>query len=177
MRVPTMIAAMTVLLGANAAAASLSSIQLEPALGARQVTIVHTPNSEATVTGACGPAAVVVAGAEVIDTFFGLDRQTTRITLRTPSSQRVIDPDTEERRNLILDDYVGVGCVRRGPRAFLLIWTNCGGDTCPSTWSFWVIDAATLKTLAPTKEGEICGARCAERLTGSALPRRLDAAG
>lgn len=143
------------------------AIQLEPfpATSFSSVSEVHVQRVE-NHYGKCGPATVQVLGVErQVEDFF-TNSGSTRVVVIGEGRETIVTLEEE------LSDHVGVACVGEGAQKFLLVWSNCAGTACGDEFTFTVVDAAGPRVLARSPD---CDTGCAEALTGSNLPTRLNA--
>ena len=150
---------------------SQSAIQLEPFPATS-----YSPKPKVDITtvhnyyGRCGSAVVQVLGVARDDgDFYSVDGGSAE-----GASVVVIAPGGRNQVTIkdALSDYNGVACVTKHPAHYVLIWSNCGGTACGDDFNFTVVDVKQLRVIAGGRAS--CDEVCATRITGSALPMKLN---
>ena len=141
------------------------SIRLNPMPGMSAVDRQVAVN----VTGTCGGAIVRVLGIERSnDNTYSVDFDAGSVIVRnTVAGER-----KELMLGAFLSDHNGIACLSGSAGVRLLLWSTCGGSSCPDAYNFRVIDPITVRDLTQTED---CDGTCAARLTGDDLPLRLNA--
>jgi hypothetical protein len=146
-------------------AVAAPAISLAPMPGESKIDVVRTEN----FTGSCGSAIVRVMGVQnpYGDTLYRMEIDSARIIVRGTNRELVLDMQNG------LDSLVGLSCVQTKAGSRLLVWTNCGGTSCPFLL-FTIIDPDKARIVVPRNPGkDTCDEKCAVASLGRKLPVAL----
>lgn len=145
-------------------AAASPALDLAPLQGINKIEVLNTKIYK----GMCGSAMITVTGVlqTVGDRFLHLDHDTGAVIIYTTTTNK----ELKLAMGGYVDTYTGVSCVPTKSGNRLLIWSNCGGNGCPS-FDFALVDPDKAIVLWPRNpKTETCDEKCATKLLGRKLP-------